>query len=294
METRVRRAGSSCLLGRCEAEPVSVSVRKRRPHRSHSIDSQHCSTYSHLSRHSADRDTEGEGKRNGVAVTFPWRSQVSLHSFSPGCNSKLFWERGHHSNPRSFIDCCYPDNSCGSSPARKREPPHKDRKFIHGMRKSSRHREVWEERGRNVGGYSGCRDRGPMSDTGQWEWMRGNCPGGSEEGRSRTGLRSRNRAVERDQVVRFSPSPSSWGRSRHLSTEDVDWDRCSVDRWTWGSSDSWEDRGHTHPHPAPGRRQTAETARAACGDVQATETQAPDTSPALSGGQAGRRTAPRV
>ncbi|XP_034468226.1 G patch domain-containing protein 8 [Hippoglossus hippoglossus] len=247
VETRVRRAGSSCLLGRCEAEPVSVSVRKRRPHRSHSIDSQHCSTYSHLSRHSADRDTEGEGKRDGVAVTFPWRSHVSLHSFSPGCNSKLFWERGHHSNPRSFIDCCYPDNSCGSSPARKREPPHKDRKFIHGMRKSSRHREVWEERGRNVGGYSGCRDRGPMSDTGQWEWMRGNCPGGSEEGRSRTGLRSRNRAVERDQVVRFSPSPSSWARrSRHLSTEDVDWDRCSVDRWTWGSSDSWEDRGaHT-------------------------------------------------
>nr|XP_019948378.1 PREDICTED: G patch domain-containing protein 8-like [Paralichthys olivaceus] len=248
---RVRRAGSSCLLGRCEAEPVSVSVRKRRPHRNHSIESQsqaeHCSTYSHLGRHSADRDTEGEGKRDGVAVTFPWRSQFSLHSFSPGCNSKLFWERGHHSNPRSFIDCCYPDNSCGSSPVRKREPPHKDRNFIHGMRKSSRHGEVWEERGRNVGGYSGCRDRGLISDTEQWEWMRGNCPGGSEEGRSRTGLRPRNRAVERDQVVRFSPSPSSWGRrSRHLSTEDVDWDRCSVDRWTWGSSDSWEDRGaHT-------------------------------------------------
>ncbi|XP_035491630.1 G patch domain-containing protein 8 isoform X3 [Scophthalmus maximus] len=247
---RVQRAGSSCLLGMCEAEPVSVSVRKRRPHRSPSAESQsqaeHCSAYSRLSRHTADRDTEGGGERDRVAVTFPWRSHVSLHSFLPGCNSKPFWERGHHSNPRSFIDCCYPDNSCGSSPARKRELSREDRKFIHSTRKSSRRREVWEERGGNMGGYSGGRDRGLISDTEQWEWMRGNCPGGSEEGRSRTGWRSRNRAVERDQVSRFSPSPSSWGRrSRHLSTEDADWDRCSVDRWTWGSSDSWEDRG-TH------------------------------------------------
>ncbi|XP_040900862.1 G patch domain-containing protein 8 [Toxotes jaculatrix] len=250
---RVRRAGSSCLLGRCEAEPVSVSVRKRRPHRSHSTESQsqpdreqaeHCSAYSQLTRHTADTDTKGEGKRDGDVVTFPWRSHFSLHSFSPECNSKLFWERGHHSNPRSFIDCCYPDNSCGSSPARKRKLPHRDRKFIHGKRKSLRHREVWEERGRKMGGHSDCRDRGLISDTEQWEWMRGNCPRGSEYGRSRTGWRSRNRAVERDRMARFSPSPSSWGRrSRHLSTEDVDWDRCSVDRWTWGSSDSWEDRG---------------------------------------------------
>ncbi|XP_022621376.1 G patch domain-containing protein 8-like [Seriola dumerili] len=253
MRRMVRRAGSSCLLGRCEAEPVSISVRKRRPHRSHSTESQsqpdreqadHCSAYSQLTRHTADRDTEGEGKRDEDGVTFPWRSHFSLHSFSPGCNSKLFWERGHHSNPRSFIDCCYPDNSCGSSPARKRKLPHRDRKFIHS--KSLRHGEAWEERGRKVGGNSGRRDRGLISDTEQWEWMRGNCPGGSEEGRSRAGWRSRNRVVERDRVARFSPSPSSWGRSsRHLSTEDVDWDRCSVDRWTWGSSDSWEDRG-TH------------------------------------------------
>ncbi|KAI3360995.1 hypothetical protein L3Q82_013197 [Scortum barcoo] len=254
---RVRRAGSSCLLGRCEAEPVSVSVRKRRPHRSHSTESQsqpdreqaeHCSVYSQLTRHTADRDTKGEGKRDRDAVTFPWRSHFSLHSLSPGCDSKLFWERGHHSNPRSFIDCCYPDNSCGCSPARKRKLLHRDRKFIHSKRKSLRHCEVWEEaeRGRKMGGHSGCRDRGLISDTEQWEWMRVSGPGGSEEGKSRTGWRSRHRAVEWEQVARFSPSPSSWGRrSRHLSTEDADWDRCSVDRWTWGSSDSWEDRG-TH------------------------------------------------
>ncbi|XP_039972691.1 G patch domain-containing protein 8 isoform X2 [Xiphias gladius] len=256
MRRSVRRAGSSCLLGRCEAEPVSVSVRKRRPHRSHSSESQsqpdreqaeHCSAYSQLTRHTADRDTKGEGKRDRDAGTFPWRSHFSLHSFSPGCDSKPFWERGHHSNPRSFIDCCYPDNSYGSSPVRKRKLLHRDRKFIHSKRKNLRHSEVWERSGRKMGGHSGCRDRGLISDTQQqWEWMRGNCPGGGEEGRTRTGWRSRNRAVEKDRVARFSPSPSRWGRrSRHLSTEDVDWDRCSVDRWTWGSSDSWEDRG-TH------------------------------------------------
>ncbi|XP_039661831.1 G patch domain-containing protein 8 [Perca fluviatilis] len=254
---RVQRAGSSCLLGRCDAEPVSVSVRKRRPHRSHSTDSQsqpdreqaeHCSAYSQLARHTADRHNEGEGKRDRDAVTFPWRSHFSLHSFSPGCNSKLFWERGHHSNPRSFIDCCYPDNNRGCSPARKRKLLHRDRKVIHSKRKSSRHRDDWEEteRGRAMGERSGCRDRGLISDTEQWEWIRGSCPGGSEEGRSRSGWRLRNRGVEWDRVASFSPSPNSWDRrGRHLRMEDVDWDRCSVDRWTWSSSDSWEDRG-TH------------------------------------------------
>lgn len=246
MRRRERRAGSSCLLGRCEAEPVSVSVRKRRPHRSHSTESQsqtdreqaeHCSAYSQLSRHTAD--TEGEGKRDRDAGTFPWRSHFSLHSFSPGCNSKLFWERGHHSNPRSFIDCCYPDNSCGISLARKRKLLHRDRKFIHSKRKSLRHHEVWKERGRKMRGHSDFRDRGLISDTEQWEWIRG-----PVEGRSRTGQRSRNRALEWDRAARVSTSPNSWGRrSRHLSSEDIDWDRCSVDRWTWGSTDSWEDKG---------------------------------------------------
>ncbi|XP_075322776.1 uncharacterized protein znf804b [Odontesthes bonariensis] len=245
---RAAKAGSGCLLGRCEPEPVSVSVR-RRPHRSTRTEfksqpgreqAEHSSIYSQLTRHTADRDTEGEGKRDRDAVTFPWRSHFSLRSFSPGCNSKLFWERGHHSNPRSFIDYCYPDNSCGSGPMKKRKLLHGDRTFIH----SKRNCEVWEESGRKMGRHPGCRDRRLISDTGQWEWVRGSCAGGSEEGRSRTGWSSRNRATEWDQMTRCSPSPRSWGRRhRHLSTEDVDWDRCSVDRWTWGSSNSWEDRG---------------------------------------------------
>ncbi|KAM7383551.1 hypothetical protein PAMP_003192 [Pampus punctatissimus] len=259
MRRRVRRAGSSCLLGRCEAEPVSVSVRKRRPHRSHSSESQaqpdreqaeHCSAYSQLTRHTADRHSEGEVKRDGDAVTFPWRSHFSIHSFSPRCNSKLFWERGHHSNPRSFIDCSYPDNNCSSSPARKRKLLHRDRKFIHSNRKSSRHCEAWEEtdRGRKMGGCTGYRDRGLFSDTEQWEWMRRSCPRASEEGRPRAEWRSRNRVVDWDRVSRFSPSPGDKGkRSRNVSTED--WERCSLDRWTWGSSNSWEDRG-THRSPS--------------------------------------------
>lgn len=242
---RVQSAGSSCLLGRCEAESVSVSVRKRRPRRSHSTESQseadreqaeHCGAPPQLTRLVADRVAMREGRRDKDAVTFPWRSHFSLHSFSSGCNSKLFWERGHHSNPRSFIDCCYPDNSCGCSPARKRKLLHRDRIFIHRKRKSFRHRNVGEEteRGRKTGGPWGCRDRGMISDTEEWEWS---CPGG---------WRSRNKAPAWDRLAKFSPSPSSWGRGgRHLSRDDADWDRCSMDRWTWGSSDSWEDRG-TH------------------------------------------------
>ncbi|KAM3873350.1 LOW QUALITY PROTEIN: uncharacterized protein znf804b [Diretmus argenteus] len=246
---RMRRAGSSCLPGRCEAEPVSVSVRKRRPHRSHSTESQsqpdreqaeHCSVYSQLTRQTADRDAERGGRRHGEAMNSPWTSH-----FSPRCNAKLFWERGHHGNPRSFIDCCYPDNSCGSSPARKRKLLHRDRKCIHSKRKRLGHCEAWEEpdRGRKREARTASRE---TSDAEQWQWVGGSCPGGSRGAWARHGWRSRNRAVEWDWVARFSPSPSSWSRrSRHLSTEDADWERCSLDRWTWGSSDSWEDRG-TH------------------------------------------------
>ncbi|KAM9724241.1 LOW QUALITY PROTEIN: uncharacterized protein znf804b [Menidia menidia] len=247
-QMRVRRAskaGSRCLLGRCDAEPVSVCVR-RRPRRSSGTEfksqpgreqAEHSSIYSQLSRRAADRDTEGQGKPGGDAMAFPWRSHFSLRSFSPGCNSKLFWERGHHSNPRSFIDCCYPDNSCGSGPVKKRKLLHGDRTFIH----SKRNFEVWEEDRRKMGG---SRDRRLISDTGQWEWERGSYAGGREEHRPRTGWGLRNRETEWDHVVKCSPSPSGWDRRhRHLSTEDLDWDRCSVDRWTWGSSDSWEDRG---------------------------------------------------
>nr|XP_040021885.1 G patch domain-containing protein 8 [Gasterosteus aculeatus aculeatus]XP_040021886.1 G patch domain-containing protein 8 [Gasterosteus aculeatus aculeatus]XP_040021887.1 G patch domain-containing protein 8 [Gasterosteus aculeatus aculeatus] len=254
-ETRTRRvqgAGSSCHLGR--SEPVSVPVRKRGPNKSLSTRSQaqpdgeqaeHCAAYSQPARRAAaDRRNNGEGRRDGDAATFPSRPHFFLHSFPPACNPELFWERGHHSNPRGFIDCCYPDNSCGSSPARKRIVLHGDRKFI----ATKRHRDVWEEteRGRKIGGYSGCRGRDPTSDTEQWEWLGRDCPQGSEGGRSSSGWRPRNRAVEWDRGPKFSPTPGSWGRrGQRLSTEDADWDRCSVDRWTWGSTDSWEDRG-TH------------------------------------------------
>ncbi|XP_068616691.1 zinc finger protein 804B-like [Brachionichthys hirsutus] len=231
---RLHRAGSSCLVGRCEAEPVSVSVMKRKTHKSHSSEShsqaEHCRAFPRRSRPTAGRDTEGEGRRDTRALTYPWRSHFFSHSFSPGCNSKLFWERGHHSNPRSFFNCCYPDNG---SPTRKRKIPHWDKKFTCHKGKRLRHREVWEqtERGGKIGVHSGCRGGGHSEK----EWMGESCPGGQ---------RSRSRAVEWDRLARWSPSPRSWSRSsRHFSTEDVEWDRCSVDRWTWGSSDSGEDRG---------------------------------------------------
>ncbi|XP_061572729.1 G patch domain-containing protein 8 [Cololabis saira] len=249
-EMRMRRVaivGSHGLPGSYEAEPVSVSVRKR-PHRSNSTEyksqpgreqAEDCNIYSQLTRVTADRHTEGECRRDGDSVTFPWRSHFSLRAFSPGCDSNLIWERGHHNNPRSIIDSCYPDNRCVRSPAKKRKLLHRDWKVIH----SKRNCEVWEESGRKIRGHSDSRDRGPISDTEHWEWMRRDCSRGNEEGRSRACWSSRNRSIDWDHAARFSPSPSSWSRRhRHLSTEDVDWDRCSVDTWTWGSSDSWEDR----------------------------------------------------
>ncbi|TWW79270.1 Zinc finger protein 804A [Takifugu flavidus] len=241
---KVKSTVTSCLLGKWEGEPISVSVRKRRPHRSNSSESrseaereqgEHRRASSQLSGPTADTRTTREGRPDRHAATVPWRSHISLHSFSSGCNSELFWEGGHHSNPRSFIDCCYPDNSCGCSPPRKRKVLHRDGLFIQCKRRSLRHREVWEEteRGRKRRGPSGSRDRGPNADTEQWDWMRGSCP---------RGLRSRNKTEEWDQMTRFSPSPGRWSRgSRQISTDDADWDRCSVDRWTWSSNDSGED-----------------------------------------------------
>uniref|UniRef100_A0A1A7XR03 Zinc finger protein 804B n=2 Tax=Iconisemion striatum TaxID=60296 RepID=A0A1A7XR03_9TELE len=238
-QTWVPGADRVCLLGRREAEPVSVSVRRRRPHRRRSAEFQSQPGSEQAERSGVDsqlgRDTGGGRQRDGDAETFPWRSHISARSFSPGWNSKLLWERGHHSNPRSFIDCCYPDNSCGSDPAKKRKFLHGDRKFIHGEGNG----DVWERSGGKRAGR--CRDRSLVLDPGQWEWPR---DGGDEESRSRTGWR--HRAAELDRVGRFSLSPSSWGRRLgRLSVDEVDWDRSSVDRWTWGSSDSWEDQG-TH------------------------------------------------
>lgn len=244
---KVKSTVTSCLLGKWEGKPISVSVRKRKPHRSNSTEPQseaeqehrgNCRGSSQFSRHAADRSTMREGRPDRHAATVPWRSRISLHSFSSGCNSELFWERGHHSNPRSFIDCCYPDNSCGCSPPRKRKLLHRDRLFIHCKQRNLRHREVWEEteRGRKTRGPSGSRDRGLNADAEQWDCMRGSCP---------RGLRA-TKTEEWDQMARLSSSSSRWSRgSRQISTDDADWDRCSVDRWTWGSSDSGEDK-RTH------------------------------------------------
>ncbi|MED6278566.1 hypothetical protein CHARACLAT_025264 [Characodon lateralis] len=222
--------GSDCLLGRYATKPVSVSVRKRRTQRRRSGEfksepaSEQAEPYSICN---GLGDTVEERER-GDAATFPWRSHFSFRSSSTGCNSTPFWERGHHSNPRSFIDFCYPDNSCASGPMKRRKLLHRDREFIHGERRKS-------------GGRSGCRNRGLTLDRQQWEWTRSGSAGGSQEGRLKTGWSLKNKAADWDHVGKFNPSPSCWSR-RHEKTEDVDWDRSSIDRWTFGSSDSWEDR----------------------------------------------------
>lgn len=264
---KVQSTVTSCLLRKWEGKPISVSVRKRRPRRGNSTESQseaerekreHCRASSLLCRHTAARSTMREGRPDRHAATVPWRSHISLHSFSSACNSELFWERGHHSNPKSFIDCCYPDNSCGCNLPRKRKLLHRDRLFIHCKGRSLRHREVWEETegGRKARGPSGSRDRGLNADAEQWDWMGGRCP---------RGLRA-TKTQEWDQMERFSPSPSRWGRgSRQISTDDADWDRCSVDRWTWSSSDSGEDR-RTHRSKSGSR--TGADSRASPGSVE--------------------------
>ncbi|XP_077433026.1 uncharacterized protein znf804b [Vanacampus margaritifer] len=215
---RVWRSGSSCLPGRPEAEPVSV--RKRRPHRSQCLASQssleqgeRCHAFSQFAR--CLPDTEGE--------PLPRRSRCSLHASSPGCNTKLYWESDHHSNPRSLIDCSYPDNSCSGSPPRKRKLLHGDRRFV---RRSSLRRYEETERGKQIS----SKDRGLFSD--QWEWI-------GENGRLNSGWRCRNKALGWEWGRRSSRSPSiKEMTSRRTSMEDVDWDK-----WTLGSSDSWEDRG---------------------------------------------------
>ncbi|XP_061531743.1 G patch domain-containing protein 8 [Phycodurus eques] len=212
---------------KAEAEPVYVSVRKRTPRRSRHSASQvllggergeRGSAFSQFARRTPDAERE----------TFPRRSRCSLRAFSPGCNTKLFWESGHHSNPRSFIDCSYPDNSCGDSPARKRKLLHGDRRFIHGNRSTLRRHEE-TERGRVRGTQITSKDRGLLSE--QWEWT-------GENGRLNSGWRWQNKTIGWEWGTRSSPSPSSREMtSRRTNMEDVDWDK-----WTLGSSDSWEER----------------------------------------------------
>lgn len=231
---KVQSAVTSCLLGKWEGRPISVSVRNRGPRRSNGGQSRSQAEREQRDRCRAPSQTNRGGRPDRRTAPVPWRSHISLHSLSSGCNSELFWERGHHSNPRSFIDCCYPDNRCDCSPPRKRKLLYGDRLLIHCKRRSLRHREVWEEtdRSRKMRGPSGSRDRGLNADAEQWDWMRRSCPPGS---------RSRNEAEHWDQMATFSPSPSRWSRgSRQISTDEADWDR-----WTWSSSDSVEDR-RTH------------------------------------------------
>lgn len=220
------RATSSCsLLGRCDAQPLSVFVRKRRPHRSpNSSGSQ------------SDADGEPAGRRSLVSFfgekryrdrdvpTFPRRSRLSLHSPSSGCNSKLSWEWGHHSNPRSFIDCCYPDNSCAC-----RKVLRGDKIFIHGSgrgKRSPRRSEVQGETETRGGSSKTTR----VSDAEDWEWVRG-----------RWRSRDSSGTPGWDGLTKLHCSPGSWcQRAGQLDRDEVDWDR-----WMWGSSDGWEERA-TH------------------------------------------------
>ncbi|XP_072316815.1 uncharacterized protein znf804b [Eucyclogobius newberryi] len=200
--------GSRCPRSSSERTPGCVSVRSRRPHRSSE----------HQRRHHRQ-----EGHRHAA----PWRSHCcSARSLSSGSDSKLFWERGHHSNPRSFIDCCYPDNSSGNSPARKRKLLHRDRKSIHSKRKNLRLCE--EVRGRKLG--EGC-DRAFVCDAEQWEWRSGAGPGGAAQIST-----AEAKFEDWHHPLRASVSPNARG-CRGGSTEG-DWDR-----WTCGSTDSWEDPG---------------------------------------------------
>lgn len=214
-----RGAPSGSLLGRCEARPLSVFVRKRRPRRSPS---------SSGSPSEADGEPVGRRsffgffgeKRDGDASTFPRRSRLSLHSPSSGCNSKLSWERGHHSNPRSFIDCCYPDNSCAC-----RKVLRGDRIFIHGggrSKMSPGRGEVRGEAGRRRGGGKTT----GVSDPEEWEWARGRC-------RSRDGCGS----PGWDGLAKLRCGPGTRRRRAGRIGDEADWDR-----WTWGSSDSCEER----------------------------------------------------
>ncbi|XP_075873091.1 uncharacterized protein LOC142882301 [Nelusetta ayraudi] len=212
-------------LGRCEARPLSVFVRKRRSRRSPS---------SSGSPSEPVGDPVGEPvwrrsffgvfgeKRDGDTSTSPRRSRLSLHSPSSGCNSKLSWERGHHSNPRSFIDCCYPDNSCAC-----RKVLRGDRIFIHGGGRS----QMSPRRGQ-VRGEAGRRRRGGgkttgVSDPEEWEWARGRC-------RSRDGYGS----PGWDGLAKLRcGSGARHRRAGRIGGDEADWDR-----WTWGSSDSCEER----------------------------------------------------
>ncbi|CAL8247153.1 unnamed protein product [Lota lota] len=254
---KVCKAGSSCLLGRCEAEPVSVTVRRRGPHRSHYTESQsqpdgvqagNCSTHSQPNRHTAGREAQrGREGEEDVPDSFPWRSHLSPQPFSPGCGTKLFGDRGHHGNHGSFIDCHVHDDNCDSRPAGKRTLLHGERKYFYSQWKSVKCCRSSAETGgsRNRGAHVGIRERHRLgAEAGQWRAGQ-RVSGGVGGDEALAGCRSTSRAADWDFAGQLSPNPGGWSSrlSRCFRPEMADWDRCSLDSWTWGSSDSWEDRG---------------------------------------------------
>lgn len=219
--TETVRAAPSCSpLGRCEAQPLSVLVRKRRPHRSvNSSGSQ------------SEADGEPARRRSFVSFfrekrdgdrdvpTFPWRSRLSLHSPSSGCNSKLSWERGHHSNPRSFIDCCYPDNSCAC-----KKVVRGDRIFIQGSGRGNRSPRRGEVQGEAERRRGGSKTTG-VSGGEDWKWEKGRW-------KSRDG----GETPVWDRLAKLHCSPGRCRRAGQFGRDEADWDR-----WMLGS-DSWEER----------------------------------------------------
>ncbi|CAL8290931.1 unnamed protein product [Merluccius merluccius] len=247
---RVRKAGSSCLLGRCEAEPVSVTVRRRGAHRSHYTESQSQPdrVHSQPNRHTAGREAErGSEREEDASDFFPWRSRFSPQPFSLGCGTKLFGDRGHYGNHRSFIDCHCHDKSCDSRPPEKRTLPHGERKYFYSQRKSVKCCGSVTETGgvRKRGAHVGIRERHRLvAEAEQWGVSQ-RISGGVGGDWAQAGCLSKSRVVDWDVDGRLSPNPGGWSSrlSRCFRPETADWDRCSLDSWTWGSSDSWEDRG---------------------------------------------------
>lgn len=216
------RAAPSCsLLGRCKAQPLSVLVRKRRPHRSPSSSGSQSEADGEPARRRSFVSFFGE-KRDGErdVLTFPRRSRLSLHSLSSGCNSKLSWERGHHGNPRSFIDCCYPDNSCACKKVLRG-----DRIFIHSSGRGQRSPRRGEVQGEKEG-RRGSNKPTRVSDGKDWRWKRG-------KWRSRGG----GGTPLWDRLAKLHCNPGWCQRAGQVGRDGSDWDR-----WMWGSSDSWEER----------------------------------------------------
>uniref|UniRef100_A0A8K9X2Y1 Uncharacterized protein n=1 Tax=Oncorhynchus mykiss TaxID=8022 RepID=A0A8K9X2Y1_ONCMY len=267
-----RRGGTLCLLGECDSESVPCSDRQR-PHRSHSRDQHHYnynsaspfkpaprvterteyySTESQLYRE-IERERYGEverGERQGWP--FYWSSDSSLCSTSGSP-----WEKAHNL-PVAYggLHGCsggYPvysrhanihGSNISCTPVRKSKYIHRNRKYM--SRKWSESEE-WErtETGRRQswdGGSRGCRESGRERGNRDWGsrrqgWVsRLSSPGGVSGGGWQGYLSTpSHRTLEGFRGWRSSPGEGEvWNRGPVDS---------SPDRCTWGSRDSWEDRG---------------------------------------------------